>query len=71
LEDEGVSSKSSKTGAEKKRARSEADGSAPESSPPSSPHPNPAKEWKKSKLKTDDLLALVNSGFLRENEMDM
>jgi hypothetical protein len=33
--------------------------------------PNPAKEWKKSKLKTEDLLALVNSGFLREKEMDL
>jgi hypothetical protein len=64
-------SKSSKTGAGKKRSRGEAEGSAPESSPPSSPHPNPAKEWKKSKLKTEDLLALVNSGFLREKEMDL
>jgi hypothetical protein len=26
---------------------------------------------KKSKAKTEDLLALVNSGFLREKEMDM
>jgi hypothetical protein len=64
-------SKSSKTGAGKKRSRNEAEGSAPESSPPSSPHPNPAKEWKKSKLKTEDLLALVNSGFLWEKEMDL
>jgi hypothetical protein len=64
-------SKSSKTGAGKKRSRSETEGSAPESSPPSSPHPNRAKEWKKSKLKTEDLLALVNSGFLREKEMDL
>jgi hypothetical protein len=64
-------SKSLKTGSGKKRARSEAEGSAPESSPPSSPHPNPAKEWKKSKLKTEDLLALVNNGFLREKEMDL
>jgi hypothetical protein len=63
--------KSSKIGAGKKRARSEEEGSTPESSPPSSPQPNPAKEWKKSKLKTDDLLALINSGFLREKEMDM
>jgi hypothetical protein len=40
--------------------------------PPTSPlHPNPAKEWKKSKLKTEDLLALVNSGFLRERETDL
>jgi hypothetical protein len=64
-------SKSSKTHAGKKRSCSEAEGSAPESSPPYSPHPNSAKEWKKSKLKTKDLLALVNSGFLREKEMDL
>jgi hypothetical protein len=63
-------SKSSKNGG-KKRSRSEVEGSAQESSPPSSPHPNSAKEWKKSKLKTKDLLALVNSGFLREKEMDL
>jgi hypothetical protein len=62
-------SKSSKTGAGKKRSHSEEEGSAPESSsPPSPPHPNPAREWKKSKLKTEDLLALVNNGFLREKE---
>jgi hypothetical protein len=36
-----------------------------------SPTPNPNKEWKKSKMKIEDLLALVNSGFLREKEMDM
>jgi hypothetical protein len=64
-------SKSSKTGGGKKRSRGEAEGSTPESSPLSSPHPNPAKEWKKSKLKTEDLLALVNSGFLWEKEMDL
>jgi hypothetical protein len=65
-------SKSSKTGAGKKRSRSEADESTQVSSPPTSPpHPNPAKEWKKSKMKTEDLLALVNSGFMREKEMDM
>jgi hypothetical protein len=64
-------SKGSKAGAGKKRSRSEAEGSVPESSPPSSPHPNRTKEWKKSKLKTEDLLALVNSGFLREKEMDL
>jgi hypothetical protein len=67
----GSPSKSSKTGGGKKRSRSETEGSAPESPPPSSPHPNPAKEWKKSKLKTEDLLALVNSSFLREKEMDL
>jgi hypothetical protein len=38
-----------------------------DSSPPTSPpRPNPNKEWKKSKAKTEDLLVLVNSGFLRE-----
>jgi hypothetical protein len=59
-------------GAGKKRSRSKAEGSARDSSPPTSPpHPNPNKEWKKSKVKTEDLLALVNSGFLREKEMDM
>jgi hypothetical protein len=60
-------------GVGKKRSRSELEGPAQESSPPTSPrHPNPAKEWKKSKLKKwkksklkmEDLLALVNSGFL-------
>jgi hypothetical protein len=35
------------------------------------PRPNPNKEWKKSKAKIEDLLALVNSGFLQEKEMDM
>jgi hypothetical protein len=61
-----------KTGAGKKRSRGEAERSARDSSPPTSPpRPNPNKEWKKSKVKTKDLLALVNSGFLREKEMDM
>jgi hypothetical protein len=64
-------SKNSKIGAGKERSRSEAEGSAPESSPTSPPHPNPTKEWKKSKLKTEDLLALVNNGFLWEKEMDL
>jgi hypothetical protein len=36
-----------------------------------SPAPIPTKEWKKSKMKTEDLLALVNSRFLREKEMDV
>jgi hypothetical protein len=59
-------------GARKKRSRDEAAGSAWDSSPPTSPpRPNPNKEWKKSKAKTEDLLALVNSGFLREKEIDM
>jgi hypothetical protein len=56
-------SKGSKAGG-KKRSRSKSEGFAQESSPPTSLHPNPAKEWKKSKLKMEDLLALVNSGFL-------
>jgi hypothetical protein len=30
--------------------------------------PNLAKEWKKAMLKTEDLLFLVNSGFLRERD---
>jgi hypothetical protein len=65
-------SKGSKAAAGKKRSHSEAEGSAQGSTPPTSPpRPNPTKEWKKSKMKTEDLLALVNSGFLREKEMDM
>jgi hypothetical protein len=56
----------------KKRSRDEATGSTQGSTPTTSPpRPNPNKEWKKSKAKTEDLLALVNSGFLREKEMDM
>jgi hypothetical protein len=63
-------SKGSKTGGGKKRSRNESKGYAQESSPPTSPpHPNPTKEWKKSKMKMEDLLALANSGFLREKEM--
>jgi hypothetical protein len=65
-------SKGSKAGGGKKRSRSELEGSAHESSLPTYPqHPNPAKEWKKSKLRMEDLLALVNSGFLQEKEMDL
>jgi hypothetical protein len=63
-----------KTGADtrKKRSRDEATRSAQELTPPTSPsRPNPDKEWKKSKAKTEDLLALVNSGFLQQKEMDM
>jgi hypothetical protein len=63
-----------KTGASagKKRSRDEEAGSAQGSTPPTSPtRLNPNKEWKKSKAKTEDLLALVNSRFLREKEMDM
>jgi hypothetical protein len=59
-------------GAGKKRSRNEAEGSAQGSTPLTSPPlPNPNKEWKKSKTKIEDLLALVNNGFLQEKEMDM
>jgi hypothetical protein len=70
-------SKSLKTAGGKKRSREEAAGSAVGSLPPvspppvSPPRPNPNQEWKKSKAKTEDLLALLNSGFLREKEVDM
>jgi hypothetical protein len=65
-------SKSMKTAVGKKRSREEAAGSAGGSTPPESPpRPNPNKKWKKSKAKTEDLLALLNSGFLREKEVDM
>jgi hypothetical protein len=37
----------------------------------SPPRPDPNREWKKSKAKIEDLLALVNIGFLREKEVDM
>jgi hypothetical protein len=64
-------SKSMKTAGGKKRSREEAAGSAAGSTPlVSPPRPNPNKEWKKSKAKTEDLLALLNSGFLREKEVD-
>jgi hypothetical protein len=65
-------SKSLKTAGGKKRSREEAAGSVVGSTPPvSPPRPNPNEEWKKSKAKTEDLLALLNSGFLREKEVDM
>jgi hypothetical protein len=65
-------SKSLKTAGGKKRSCEEAAGSAAGTSPPvSPPRPNPNEEWKKSKAKTEDLLALLNSGFLREKEVDM
>jgi hypothetical protein len=63
-------SKSAKT-AEKKRGRDEAAGAAAGAAPPMSPpRPDPSREGKKSKMKTEDLLALLNSGFIREKEMD-
>jgi hypothetical protein len=65
-------SKSLKTAGGRKMSREETVGSAAGTSPPVSPlRPNPNQEWKKSKAKTEDLLALLNSGFLREKEVDM
>jgi hypothetical protein len=65
-------SKSMKTASRKKRSREEAAGSVAGSTPPvSPPRPNPNMEWKKSKAKTEDLLALLNNGFIREKEVDM
>jgi hypothetical protein len=63
--------KSMKSGAGKKRSRSEAEDVGQTSSPPSTPRPNPAKEWKKAKLKTENLLALVNRGYLQDKDMDL
>jgi hypothetical protein len=65
-------SKTTKTTGGKKRSRDEAAGSAAGAAPPMSPpRPDPNREWKKSKAKTEDLLALLNSGFIREKEVDM
>jgi hypothetical protein len=65
-------SKTVKAAGGKKRAREEAAGSAAGTSlPVSPPRPDPNHEWKKSKAKTEDLLALLNSGFIREKEVDM
>jgi hypothetical protein len=64
--------KSIKTAVSKKRIRNEASdaGKSSLSSPRSAPL-TPEKQWKKAKLKTEDKLTLVNSGFLREKEMDL
>jgi hypothetical protein len=62
-------SKTAKATSGKKRAREGAAESAA-GTPPVSP-PDPNREWKKSKAKTEDLLALLNSEFLREKEVDM
>jgi hypothetical protein len=65
-------SKTAKAAGRKKRSRDEASGSAAGTSPPvSPPRLDPNREWKKSKAKTEDLLALLNSGFLREKQVDM
>jgi hypothetical protein len=69
---EPSSSKTTKAAGGKKRAHEEAAGSAAGTLPPvSPPRPDPNREWKKSKAKTEDLLALLNSGFLWEKEVDM
>jgi hypothetical protein len=65
-------SKTTKAAGEKKRGREEVVGSAAGTSPPvPPPRPDPSCEWKKSKATTEDLLALLHSGFLREKEVDM
>jgi hypothetical protein len=64
-------SKTSKA-ARKKRGREEAAAAATGAAPPMSPpRADPSCEWKKSKVKTEDLLTLLNSGFIREKEVDM
>jgi hypothetical protein len=65
-------SKTAKTAGGKKMSRDEAAGSAAGAAPSMSPpRPDPNREWNKSKAKTEDLLALLNSGFIREKEVDM
>jgi hypothetical protein len=65
-------SKTAKAASGKKRSRDEAVGSAAGTSlPMSPPWPDANRKWKKSKAKTEDLLALLNSGFIREKEVDM
>jgi hypothetical protein len=55
-------SKTAKAASGKKRSRDEAAGSATGTSPPMyPPRPDPNREWKKLKTKTEDLLALLNS----------
>jgi hypothetical protein len=55
----------------KKRGREEATVAAAGAAPPMSPpRPDPSREWKKLKTKTEDQPALLNSGFIREKEMD-
>jgi hypothetical protein len=56
----------------KKRGREEAVAAAMGAAPPMSPpRPDPSREWKKSKVKTEYWLALLNSGFIREKEVNM
>jgi hypothetical protein len=64
-------SKTSKA-AGKKRGREEAAAAATGvATLMSLPRADPSSEWKKSKVKTEDLLTLLNSGFIREKEVDM
>jgi hypothetical protein len=56
----------------KKRGREEAAAAATGAAPPMAPpRADPSRGWRKSKVKTEDLLALLNSGFIREKEVDM
>jgi hypothetical protein len=56
----------------KKRGREEAVAATTRAVPPMSPpRADPSREWKRSKVKTEDLLALLNSGFIRGKEVDM
>jgi hypothetical protein len=56
----------------KKRGREEAAAAATGAAPPMSPpRADPSREWKKSKVKTEDLLTLLNSGFIKEKGVDM
>jgi hypothetical protein len=72
LENEAISVEDRESRRRNKRGRDEAAGSAAGTSPPVSPaRPDPNHEWKKSKTKTEELLALLNSGFQREKEVDM
>jgi hypothetical protein len=64
-------SKTAKAANGKKRAREEAARSAAGTPPVSPPRPDPNREWRKSEAKSEDLLALLNSGFLWEKEVDM
>jgi hypothetical protein len=56
----------------KKRGHDEAAMAAMGAAPPMfPPRPDPSREWKNSKVKTEDLLALLNSGFIQEKEVDL
>jgi hypothetical protein len=56
----------------KKRSHAEAAAAGTGAAPPTSPpRADPSREWKRSKVKTEDLLTLLNSGFIREKEIDM